>query len=483
MTLIFIFWGKNNNPKSFLNKSGQGFAMNTENMVSAYGITSVGMVQEIFEVEGLTEGLQVEELYISSGTEVSEGDKILKLSQESVETARKELEQILREADLAYRSGSIAYEQSLIEAEYNKESTILQGSQAKEIYDETVASLSDSIEEAEKKLADAKEEIAEYEEMMQKGYYEYYKVGEYQALYDENLDLLKEKMEEWGAGWSQVTGQGGAKEGNPSVQNSNQGDVSGGNAGNSEGKKTPDSSQLKVLQSLYSILEDNLKDLEDVQDKYEEAVRSAELEKQMLEYSLSTLESNLEEAKENYETRLLQAELTYEQSLATAKRAESDYQAEVEKALSDYESLKDAKEDAQENLTLFEELVGDGYYYALGSGTVLRTGVRTNQYLKENSVVFMYSNPEKMDITVSVEQEDIGKLSVGDSAYVQSDEAGIFEGIVAEINPITGSDSRTNITYSVTVSLTTESEGLSTNETVAVFFETGGDIDENEEKE
>ncbi len=457
----------------------QNMALDMENMVVASGITSAGMIQELFEVEGMTEGLLVEEIYITSGDEVAQGDKILKLSDDSVTEAREELEQLLREADLAYRSGSIEYEQSLIEAEYNKNSAILQGNQAKEVYTETIASLSDSVEQAEEKLQEAKDDIAEYQEMIDQGYYEYYKVGEYQALYDENLDLLKDLMEEWGANWSEVTGSGGGS-GSASRSNNSSGDGSGTDADKAE-SASPDSGQLKVLQSLYRILEDNLNDCESAQEQYEEAVRSAALEKQMLEFGLSELESNLVDAKANYETQLLQAELTYEQSLATANRAESDYEAEIEKAESDYEALKDAKESAEENLKLFESLVGDGYYYATGSGTVLRTMLRANQYMNENSVVFMYNNPDEMTVSVSVGQADVNKLTVGDAAYIQSENSGSFEGVVTKIDPISGSDSRTNVSYTVTVTLTVDSGQLSTNETVTVLLG-GGSSDENEEE-
>lgn len=478
---VLVFRGKDSDSGFPGMGGGQNLSFDTENMVVASGITSAGMIQEVFEVEGMTEGLLVEEIYIASGDEVQQGDKVLKLSEDSVAEAREELAQLCREADLAYRAGGIEYEQSLIEAKYNKDAAILQGEQAKEVYNETIVSLSDSVEQAEEKLNESKDEIAEYQEMIDKGYYEYYKVGEYQALYDENLDLLEELMERWGASWSQVTGQGGSS-GNMTRGSGNSDDVSGGNADTSDKKATADSYQLSVMQSLYRILEDNLKDCESAQEQYEEAVRSAELEKQMLEFGLSALESDLVDAKAKYETNLLQAELTYEQSLAAAERAESDYEAEVEKAEADYESLKDAKEAADENLALFEELVGDGYYYAAESGTVLRTALRTNRYMTEDSVIFMYNNPEEMTVSVSVGQSDIDKLSVGDMAYIQSEEAGNFEGVVTEINPVSGSDSRTNVSYTVTVNLTVDSGQLSTNETVTVLFGAGGSSDENEEE-
>ena len=119
-----------------------------ENMVSASGVTSVGITQENLEVEGLSEGLLIEEVYVSSGDELQEGDKILKLSEESVAQAREELEETLRDAELAYRAGVIEYEQNKITIAYDRDMAVLAGQQAQEVYNETIETLSDSVERA-----------------------------------------------------------------------------------------------------------------------------------------------------------------------------------------------------------------------------------------------------------------------------------------------------------------------------------------------
>lgn len=70
------------------------------------------------------------------------GDPVLKLSEESVEAARTELEEALSDADLKYRAGLIEYEQSRITAKYTYDAAVLSGSQAKEEYEEALANLS-----------------------------------------------------------------------------------------------------------------------------------------------------------------------------------------------------------------------------------------------------------------------------------------------------------------------------------------------------
>ena len=437
------------------NMSGLTF---TEDMTAASGVTNVGITEETFDVENLTTNLEIEEVYAVSGEEVTAGDKILKLTEDSVEEARKELERALEDAELAYRTGAIEYEQNLITAEYTRDSAILTGQQAKEVYDETVASLQSAVTRAEEELQDAEDDIAEYESYVNDGSYKsYFKVDEYQAIYDENLKALTDKMDEWGISWSQVTGGGG------SVQ------IGGGAGANMQSGGT---SNASILASLYSILEQNLKDLEEAEDKYEDALTNAAFELQTLQLKLSSLQQAVTEAKEDYEIQLAQAKLTYETSLSGAERAESDYNTTVEKAKSDLAALKSTYEDAKENLELFESSVGDGYFYASEDGTILRTMVRAEQALTSDAVVFVYSNPKELTVTVSVDQSDITKLTVGDSAYVQSSAGSGYTGVITAIDPVSSSSSRTSVIYSVTVQINVEDEedSLSANESVTVVF-------------
>ena len=442
------------------NMAGLSF---TEDMTATSGVTNVGITEETFDVENLTTVLEIEEVYAASGEEVTAGDKILKLTEDSVEEARKELERALEDAELAYRTGAIEYEQNLITAEYTRDSAILTGQQAKDVYDETVASLQSAVTRAEEELQDVEDDIAEYESYVNDGSYKsYFKVDEYQAIYDENLKALTDKLDEWGISWSQITGGSAG-----SVQ-------AGGTAGNVLGSSGQDSnsSNVKTLASLYSILEQNLKDLEEAQEKYEDAVTNASFNLQTLQLKLPSLQQAVTEAKEDYEIQLAQAKLTYETSQSGAERAESDYNTTVEKAKSDLAALKSTYEDAKENLELFESSVGDGYFYASEDGTILRSMVRAEQTLTSDAVVFVYSNPKELTVTVSVDQSDIAKLIVGDSAYVQSSAGSGYTGVITAIDPVSSSDSRTSVIYSVTVQINVEDEedSLSANESVTVVF-------------
>ena len=97
-----------NNSQSEFSMSGNMAGLNfTEDMIAASGVTNVGITEETFDVENLTTELKIEEVYVASGEEITAGDKILKLTEDSVEEARKELERALEDAELAYRTGAI----------------------------------------------------------------------------------------------------------------------------------------------------------------------------------------------------------------------------------------------------------------------------------------------------------------------------------------------------------------------------------------
>ncbi len=466
----FPFGNKQGGANSY---GGNQFAVSGD-IVTASGVTSVGVTEEIFEVENLSTALKIEELYISSEEDITEGTKVLKLSEDSIAEARGELEQTLKDADLAYRAGAIEYEQSKITAEYDRDSTILSGEQAKAVYEETLSGLTTSVERAQEELNQAKEDIAEYQSYVNNDSYKsYFKVDEYQAIYDETLEALMDKMEEWGVSWPQVTGQGGGA----SMGNGFDGGVMPASTvsdGDAVPNAGPTSDQIQVLASLYDVLELQRKDLDQAESDYENALANAAFELQTLELKLPDLENALTEARKNYENQLLQAEITYETSLLNAQSAESDYETAIEQAETTYESLKKDWEDAKENLELFENSVGDGYFYASGNGTILRTMVRAGQNLSSEGTIFMYSNPEEMTVTVSVDQADISRVALDDAVYIQSSEFGGFEGSVIEINPVSNSDSRTNVTYTVTVKFRGETEGNSSgigaNESVTVVF-------------
>ena len=92
-----------------------------EGVVCASGLTAVGMLEETWDLDFLQTALYVEESYLSMGDEVEKGDVVFKVSDGTLEEARKELENMVTEAELAYRQGVIDYETGIIDARVTNE--------------------------------------------------------------------------------------------------------------------------------------------------------------------------------------------------------------------------------------------------------------------------------------------------------------------------------------------------------------------------
>ncbi len=422
----------------------------SEETVYASGTTSIGTVTEDFSPDYITTQLYIEAVYLSTGDEITEGTAILKISDDSLEEARKELEDASELADLAYRAGLIEYEQSKITTKYDYDSIVLEAKQALEVYNETIADLNLKLEEAEEAVSDAQEELDEYTDALNNDTYATkYTPKEKLALYNENLALLNSKSDEWGIPYSEYTSMVGG------------------------GGSSYDQWELITLKLLYAELEENLNECNQAQEDYDNAVENATLQVKKLTLSITTLKKILLETQESFETKKIEAETTYQIALAKSDMAQGDYDTALSKAEEEYDNLLDTKEEADDNLNEFEKLIGDGYLYSSSNGEVLKTLVTADSILQGDSIVMAYSNPDIVTISVSVDQADISKIDIGDQAYVLIEGYGNYTGVVEEIDPISTSTSRTSITYNVTVSIDSEDQSLTSNLTTEVYFNMG----------
>ncbi len=205
-------------------------------------------------------------------------------------------------------------------------------------------------------------------------------------------------------------------------------------------------------------------------EEYENEISSAELNLQKLLNQLETAREDYTDADVSYQKQTLSAKTAYELSVAKGQTAQNDYQTQLTGLADSLEKLQDEKEEAAGNLALFEELVGDGYLYTQEGGTVLMLMAQEGRSLAGGSMIFAYSNPKQLSVSVSVSQNDIAKLSVGEKATVLLEEHGSYSGIIETINPVSASNSRTSVTYTVTVNLQGDVSGLEANLTANVIF-------------
>lgn len=446
----------------------EGMRDSRTEFVTASAVTMTGMDRIAFELDTEDIQLVVEEVYVSSGEEVEKGSKILKLTQDSVEEAHRELSHAAVEAQLHYRQGLLDYELAVIEAKKTRDSSLLESEYAQADYDMVLAEAQKEIDQLEEERKEAEELYQEYYDGINNGSYEIeYELEDKKALYETNEALYWSTLKKWNLDDSQINNSSGGTE-----------TAAGTQQGDRGGSSTQDISQITALELLEDTYRANRDAYEQALEECSKAKETAQagIEKAQAEYELSSLQ--LEQAKIDYEKKDAAGKADYETALAQGAIAESIYQTELKSKQKELDVLADAKEETAENLALFESYLEDGYLYTDNRGTIMAVMVSKGQSLETDDIIIAYSNRDLVTVSASVDQSDIASISVGDNAVAVSQEYGALEGTVTQLNPISGSGGRANVTYSVEVTLEAGETEIEANRTVTLYF--GMDLEEYE---
>ena len=224
-----------------------------------------------------------------------------------------------------------------------------------------------------------------------------------------------------------------------------------------EGETAEETYQATItsLENAVSDLEEDLEDAQDDVDTYQYYVDCGydyddELEEAQDNYS--TIEANLQIAKNNLTTQSIEAKQTYESAMTNYKYADQLYEIDTNGLEDDLDDAKETLEEAQEALADFQEQIGDGIVYAAESGTVTEVAYAAGDEISNDAAIVTYTDPENVTMTVSVSQDDISSVSVGEevsislTAYPEE----IFSGTVSGIATSATAGSST-VNYDVTV--------------------------------
>ena len=172
------------------------FGMEQEmDIVTAAGTTSTGLEEKELEFDFLDTDLMVDEVYVSSADEVKKGDKVLKITDNTLLEATRELERAHMEASLAYRQGVIDYEIGKLDAENELKKSQIESDFAQVSYDDAIAKAQSTVTKAEREVTDAQEIVDEYTAAIENDYYyTEYEIEEKKAAYEKNVALFFEKL-------------------------------------------------------------------------------------------------------------------------------------------------------------------------------------------------------------------------------------------------------------------------------------------------
>lgn len=295
--------------------------------------------------------LIVEEVYAASGQEVSKEDKILKITDSSIEEYRKQLEAAVETAQLNVKQEEINVESKKSEAEYTYQMYLAEGEIAEETYQATITTLENTVADLESELEEAQEEVDTYQTYVDSGY-------------------------------------------------------------------------------------DYADELEEAQENY------------------STIKANLQIAKNNRTTKSLEAKQTYENAMTNYKYADQLYEIDTNGLEDDLNEAKETLETAQNALSDFEEQIGDGIVYASYAGTVMEVAYAAGDCIANDAAIVTYIDPDQATMSVSVSQDDISQVAVGEvvCVYLNAYEDEEFTGTVSNIATSASAGSST-VNYEVSVLL------------------------------
>lgn len=184
------------------------------------------------------------------------------------------------------------------------------------------------------------------------------------------------------------------------------------------------------------------------------------------------LYTRLKSAQNAYTTKSIEAEEKYQKELLSSANADSQYSVDVQGADSAVKEANESLSDAKEALEEFDACIGaDGVIYAEYAGTIMEVGCEEGDALSSDTTIATFGDAEAVTMTVSVSQEDISQIAVGDEVNIEliAYEDVIYPGEVLSMDTSTSSGSST-VSYDVTVAFTGDIEGIYMDMTGNVTF-------------
>ena len=200
-----------------------------------------------------------------------------------------------------------------------------------------------------------------------------------------------------------------------------------------------------------------------LEEELEEALEDGD------EETAEELEAELQIAKNNQITQSIEAKQIYENAMTNYKYAQQLYEIDTNGLEDDLNDAKEILMEAEQNLADFQEQIGDGIVYAEYSGTVTAVSYKAGDLLVNDSAVASFTDLEDVTMTVSVSQEDIAQITVGDEAAIQLT-AYAGETFAGEVSSIaaTASVGSSTVNYDVKVRFT--------GDTGKVYFDMTGEV-------
>jgi len=350
-----------------------------------------------------TRVLEVEEIYVSVGQEIAEGDQIAKLTSESVTSIRAELEEDVVSAQNTYDQALAEQESTDLSADSTYSINEMYGSYAQSEYDTTVQTLQDAVDDAQESLDEANETLLEYQEDLE----------EDQATLKE-LEALVTNAE-----------------------------------------YTVNNIDVETAPYAWTDAENIREDAQELYDTCEEEIETLTESISDQETLIQELTIALGQAQEAYEVGVIEAQATYD--IHTLYYDNADEIKDVTKAQTALavEMAADDLEEAKDKLDEFDEYIVDDVIVSGYSGVISEIDIAAGDELYSDSNILVVNDYDQVTITVDVDEDDIDSAQLGAEAnvYIETFPDEIYKATVTDVGDATYDSSTATTSYEITVTL------------------------------
>ena len=217
----------------------------------------------------------------------------------------------------------------------------------------------------------------------------------------------------------------------------------------------------------------NAYDLTQVKNLLEQEPSDEDAAEDLLEQltdSLEEVQTQYEELQRMEKIYKLQIQYTYDTTKLAAQLAEITYEQELLEWENTLSEAKEEQETIEEQKAMLDAMT-DGTICAQQNGIVASVSYDEGDVISSSVPVISYYDTDTVTVTLEIPQEEIAGIAVGQTVKVQMDRFGTIEGTVSEksVEPESGT-SRTNVIYTVEVSIENETGRINSGTAATVTF-------------
>jgi multidrug efflux pump subunit AcrA (membrane-fusion protein) len=444
------------------------------------GTTQQATVSQLAAFDTTVTDIGVKEVYVASGDTVAAGDKLMKLTPESVAKAQTYYNDAVTDATKTLTKAQEDYKIGVLEAQYTMETTLTSAQYADSDYKSSLADLDQKVTDTKSDLDTAQSKIATYADALANNtYYTDNQIDEKKAAADDAKkaadDAQKKYKDAMGAYQKQQKTVEGEIAGLSTANLDSQANKLKTDYADLTKEKDAVDSAERDLQKAQGTASQKQNESAQAQSNYNKQVQDATQQEQQLQNNLSQLQNSYETALRSAVTGKSKIQNTHDTTVVDGQNAQTTYDNTVA-------TLKSAVDSAQKKLdTLTTEQTAlnslkDGVITASQAGKLASVGYKADDTLSVKTAIVNYEDTKSILITIEVDQAHIKDISVGEKVSVAM--SGVRgKALTGKIDSIgttaSTSSSASKVTYDVQVSLDNSDSSLSTGTTATVTMNYG----------